>query len=90
MKKWLPVLLLAACSTAQWDKPGATAEAIDADLRSCSTAAQSFSTLPQPRTTSTGAEIQPHPTDRDADRQLQLAQRQQECMRQKGYVLKPG
>ena len=30
MKKWLPVVLLAACSTAQWDKPGATPEAVDA------------------------------------------------------------
>jgi hypothetical protein len=90
MKKWLPAVLLAACSTAHWEKPGATQDAVDADLRSCSTSAQSFATLPQPRTTSTGAEIQPHPTDRDADRQLQLARRAQDCMRQKGYALKPG
>jgi hypothetical protein len=90
MKRWLPVLLLAACSTAQWDKPGATQGVVDADLRSCSTVAQSFATLPQPRTTSTGIEIQPHPTDRDADRQLQLSQRVQACMREKGYALKSG
>jgi len=90
MKKWLPVVLLAACSTAQWDKPGATPDAVDADLRSCSTSAQSFPTLPQPKTSPSGAEIQPHPTDRDADRQLQLGQRVQDCMRQKGYALKSG
>jgi hypothetical protein len=46
-------------------------------------------TLAQPRTTSTGAEIQPHPGDRDADRQLQEAQRVQACMREKGYTLRP-
>jgi hypothetical protein len=37
-----------------------------------------------------GAEIQPHPSDRDADRQLQEAQRVQACMREKGYTLRPG
>jgi len=88
MKKWLATLLLAGCSTAQWDKPGATQAGIDADVRACTTAAQAVPTLPQPRTTSTGIEIQPHPGDRDADRQLQEAQRVQACMRDKGYSLK--
>lgn len=90
MKKWLALALLAGCSTAQWDKPGATQAGIDADLRACTSAAQAVPTLPQPRTTSTGIEMLPHPSDRDADRQLQEAQRVQSCMREKGYTLKPG
>jgi hypothetical protein len=90
MKKWLGVLLVAGCSTVQWDKPGATQASVDADVRACTTAAQAVPTLPQPRTTSFGIEMQPHPTDRDADRQLQEAQRVQACMREKGYTLKPG
>jgi hypothetical protein len=86
---WL-ALLLAGCSSVQWDKPGATSASVDADLRACTTAAQAVPTLPQPRTMSTGAEIQPHPTDRDADRQLQEATRVQACMRERGYTLRPG
>ena len=88
--RWLAVLLLAGCSSVQWDKPGATQASVDADLRACSTAAQAVPTLAQPKTTSTGIEIQPHPTDRDADRQLQEAQRMQACMREKGYTLRRG
>lgn len=87
---WLGLLLIAGCSSVQWDKPGATPASVDADLRTCTTAAQAVPTLPQLRTTSTGMEIQPHPTDRDADRQLQEAQRMQACMREKGYTLRPG
>jgi len=90
MKKWLGILLLTGCSTVQWDKPGATQASIDADMRACTAAAQVVPTLPLPRTTSTGIEIQPHPGDRDADRQLQEAQRVQVCMRDKGYSLKSG
>ncbi|HYY62586.1 MAG TPA: hypothetical protein VE756_14475 [Burkholderiales bacterium] len=87
---WLALLLLAGCSTMHWDKPGATPASVDSDLRACATAAQAVPTLPQPKTTSTGIEIQPHPSDRDADRQLQEAQRVQACMRDKGYTLRPG
>ena len=87
-RRWLVVLVLAACSSVQWDKPGATTAGIDADLRACSTAAQAVPTLSQARTTASGAEIQPHPTDRDADRQLQQGQRVQACMREKGYTLR--
>jgi len=89
-RRWLVLVLVAGCSSVQWDKPGATAASVDADLRGCSSAAQAVPTLAQPRTTSTGAEIQPHPGDRDADRQLQEAQRVQACMREKGYTLRPG
>ena len=87
---WLISLLLAGCSSVQWDKPGATPASLDADLRACTTAAQAVPTVPPLRTTSTGAEIQPHPTDRDADRQLQESQRVQACMREKGYTLRRG
>lgn len=99
MVKWLGVLLLAGCTTAQWEKPGATAEGIDADLRGCSMVAQSVPTLPASRTTSSSVEVRStgtgvavHEASRvgDSDRQLQQAQRVQDCMRQKGYSLKAG
>ncbi|MFN2646633.1 MAG: hypothetical protein ABR570_16730 [Burkholderiales bacterium] len=90
MKKWLALVILAGCSSMQWEKPGATQASIDSDLGACTSAAESVPTLPAPRTTSTGVEMQPHPGDRDADRQLQIAQRVQACMRDKGYALKPG
>lgn len=90
MKKWVTLVLLAGCSSVQWDKPGATQASVDADLRGCTSAAEAAPTLTQPRTTSSGIEMQPHPTERDADRQLQQAQRVQSCMRDKGYSLKPG
>jgi hypothetical protein len=89
-RKWLALLLLAGCSSVQWDKPGATPASVDADLRACATTAQAAPTVPPLKTTSTGMEIQPHPTDRDADRQLQEGQRVQACMREKGYTLRPG
>jgi len=102
MKKWFPILLLAACSTAQWDKPGATAASVDADLRACTTAAQATPSLPAPRTTSNSVEVRsartgigvqtPTPVGSygDADNQLQQGQRVQDCMRDKGYMLKSG
>jgi hypothetical protein len=91
MKKlWLTLLVLAGCSSVQWDKPGATSASLDADLHACTTAAQAVPSVPQLRTSPTGAEIQPHPTDRDADRQLQESQRVQACMREKGYTLRRG
>jgi hypothetical protein len=89
-RAWFGLSLIAGCSSAQWDKPGATPASVDADLRTCTTAARAVPTVPQLKTTSTGMEIQPHPTDRDADRQLQEAQRMQACMREKGYTLRPG
>jgi hypothetical protein len=99
MKKWLCVLLIAGCSSAQWDKPGATAASVDADLRSCNAAAQAVPGLPSPRTTSNSVEVRTAPTGvgvqtagsyGDADRQLQQGQRLQDCMRDKGYTLKSG
>lgn len=100
MKKWLGVLLIAGCSSAQWDKPGATAAGVDADLRSCNSAAQAMPGLPSPRTTSNSVEVRSSSTGvgvqtpvgayGDADRQLQQGQRLQDCMRDKGYTLKAG
>ncbi|HEY3075334.1 MAG TPA: hypothetical protein VGJ74_09185 [Burkholderiales bacterium] len=100
MKKWLCVLLVAGCSSAQWDKPGATTASVDADLRACNAAAQAVPGLPSPRTTSNSVEVRSAPTGvgvqtpagayGDADRQLQQGQRVQDCMRDKGYTLKSG
>jgi hypothetical protein len=100
MKRWLGVLLIAGCSNAQWDKPGATPMDVDADLRACSSAAQARPSLPSPRTTSNSVEVRsattgvgvqaPAGSYGDADQQLQQGQRVQDCMRDKAYTLKPG
>jgi hypothetical protein len=84
------LLLMAGCSSAHWEKSGATRESVDADLRACTTAAQAVPTLPALRTSPTGTEVLPHPTDRDADRQLQEGERVQNCMRARGYTLRSG
>jgi acetyl-CoA carboxylase carboxyltransferase component len=86
----LLLLLAAGCSSVHWEKSGATRESVDADLRACTTAAQAVPTLPALRTSPTGTEVLPHPTDRDADRQLQEGERVQNCMRARGYTLRAG
>lgn len=91
MRKGLLVLLLAGCSTVQWQKPGATPEMAEADARACSSAAQVGSQLPRAQTTTmaSGAVVVTEPNEpRDAARQMQESQRMQECMRQKGYTLR--
>jgi len=100
MKKWICVVLVAGCSSAQWDRPGATAASVDADLRSCNATVQAVPGLPSPRTTSNSVEVRaasggvgvqtPSGAYGDADRQLQQGQRVQDCMRDKGYTLKSG
>jgi hypothetical protein len=100
MKKWLGVLLLAGCASAQWDKPGAASATVDADLRACNAAVQAVPSLPSPRTTSNSVEVRaasggvgvqtPSGAYGDADRQLQQGQRVEDCMRSKGYTLKAG
>lgn len=100
MKKWLCFLLLAGCSTVQWEKPGATTESVDADLRSCNAAAHATPGMPSPRTTSNSPEVRASPTTGvsvqsagaygDADKQLQQGQRVDDCMRGRGYTLKAG
>jgi hypothetical protein len=94
------LLLLAGCSTAQWQKPGTTQETVDADFRSCSASAEAVPALAALRTTSTSVEVRPAPAGGigvqtagaygDADQRLQQGQRVQDCMRQKGYTLRPG
>jgi hypothetical protein len=77
-------VLTAACtSTMQWDKPGATVEAVEADRRACAALAESYPVAPARRTTQ-----QPMQTDRDVDRQLDEAQRVDSCMQRKGYSLR--
>jgi len=76
-------LLIAACSTQQWDKPGATPDAAEADARACATLAESYPVAPERRTTQSSID------DRGADRQLAEAQRREACMKQKGYSLRP-
>lgn len=100
MKKWLFLMLLAGCSTAQWDKPGATAESINADLRSCNAMVHATPGMPSPRTTSNSPEVRTSPTTGvsvqsagaygDADKQLQQGKRIDDCMRSRGYALKSG
>ena len=98
MKRYLCFLLLAGCSTVQWEKPGATAESVDADLRSCNAAAYATPGIPSPRTTSNSPEVRTSPTTGvsvqsagaygDADKQLQQGQRIEDCMKSRGYTLK--
>lgn len=93
MRKCLVLLLLAGCSSTQWEKPGATAEIADADARACGAGAQAASFLPSPQTTltSSGAVLVTERTEPlDATRQLQEGQRVESCMRQKGYTLRAG
>lgn len=100
MKKWLCFALLAGCSTVQWDKPGATAESVDADLRSCNAMVHATPGIPSPRTTSNSPEVRTSPTTGvsvqsagaygDADKQLLQSKRVEDCMRERGYTLKPG
>jgi len=100
MKKYLCFLLLAGCSSVQWDKPGATAESINADLRSCNAITQATQGMASPRTTSNSPEVRASPTTGvsvqaagamgDADKQLQQGQRVDDCMRGRGYTLKSG
>ena len=93
MKKLLCLLLVAGCSTVEWDKPGATPQSVDADLRSCTTASQAIPSLPAARTTANevrtgpgGASV-PAFVEVNADQRLEQAQRVQGCMQGRGYVL---
>ena len=100
MKRCLCLLLVAGCSTVQWDKPGSTTESVDADLRSCNAAVHATPGMPSPRTTSNSPEVRTSPTSGvsvqaagaygDADKQLQQGQRIEDCMKSRGYTLKAG
>lgn len=86
---WIALPFIAACaSTVEWTKPGATQQAIDADVKACRLTAESVPTLPRPQTAPPAAGMSsPTGTDLDADRQLQQAQRVDACMRERGYQL---
>jgi hypothetical protein len=100
MRKGLCLVLLAGCSTVQWDKPGATAEGTAADLRSCNAMVQATPGVPSPRTTTNSVEVRASPgagvsvqtggAYGDADQQLQQGKRVEDCMRGRGYTLKSG
>lgn len=83
------LLLLAACATSvQWTKPGAAQAQIDADLKACREAAEKAAApLRQRAATPSGALSYPSGTELGADRQMALAQRQDACMRERGYRL---
>lgn len=92
-RRWLALLLLAGCGTTQWVKPGATVEMANADARACAAGAQATPAQPRSQTTvmSSGAVVVTEPTQPvDARRQMEEGERMQDCMRQKGYQLKPG
>ena len=100
MKRWFCLALLAGCSTVQWDKPGATEQSVDSDLRSCNAMTHATPSFPSPRTTSNSPEVRTSPTAGvsvqsagamgDADKQLQQGKRVEDCMRERGYSLKSG
>jgi hypothetical protein len=83
------LLLLGGCAAnLDWTRPGATQDAVDADLKACRLAAQSYPGLPRVRTSppaATGSTATG--TDVDADVQLERAQRVDQCMRSRGYQL---
>ena len=88
-KAWL-VLLLAACATPRWEKPGASADEAAADLKQCTASAP---LVPQSRTPA-GPRTKPGSNTIDFDsaseRSFDCARKDDEniaaCMRAKGYV----
>jgi hypothetical protein len=87
---WLPAAaILAGCaSTVDWQKPGTSQAAVDADVKACQQAAQAVPTLPRQQTAQpSGALSYPSGSELDADRQFEQARRLDECMRGRGYQL---
>jgi hypothetical protein len=78
------VLVLAACTPAKWEKPGATEASIQEDGNQCwekaRTQARSYTT-PSPDGVIVGA-----PVDRARDRSMDETAIFQQCMRDKGYT----
>jgi hypothetical protein len=86
---FLIVSLLAACTTGSlaWQKPGATQEAVDADLQSCRLAAQDISALSSPQTAPQSQSTAVRGTS--GERDVAEAQLLQQCMQKRGYRLEP-
>ena len=88
-KAWL-VLLLAACAAPRWDKTGASAQEMEADLKQCEAAAP---LVPQGRTPA-GPRTRPgsntidfdSASERAFDRMRKDDEHIAACMRAKGYV----
>jgi hypothetical protein len=82
----LLLLLAAACSTAKWDKPGATDEQIQADGKECWDKAYDMArstASPAPNGVIVGG-----PTSTQRDRAMDETALFQRCMRDKGYAEK--
>ena len=82
----LLLLLAAACSTAKWDKPGATDDQIQADGKECWDKAYGLArsnASPAPNGVIVGG-----PTTTQRDRAMDETALFQRCMRDKGYAEK--
>jgi hypothetical protein len=82
----LLLVLLAACSTVKWDKPGATDEQIQADGKECWDKAYGMArsvASPAPNGVIVGG-----PTSSQRDRAMDETALYQRCMRDKGYAEK--
>ena len=80
------MVLVAACSTAKWDKPGATDDQIQADGKECWDKAYGMarsSASPAPDGVIVGG-----PTSMQRDRAMDETALYQRCMRDKGYAEK--
>jgi hypothetical protein len=81
---WILTLLLAACSTASWDKPGATKESVQKDGDECwekgRLQSRSYAT-PAP----SGGVVVGAPADKSRDRAMDQTAEFQRCMRDRGY-----
>ena len=90
--RFVPVLLLlviCGCSAGtQWERPGASQAAIDADVRKCNVEAQAVPSAAAATTAPAPMVAGPAVDERDPDRQLADAQRMQLCMRSLGYELR--
>ena len=83
---WFSALLaLAACSTGDWTRSDTPGEQTQADFLACDAAARAAPTVPRPR-----QGFGRNPGDPpDADHQLDIAQRVERCMRNRGYAYRP-
>lgn len=80
---WILLLLLGACSTASWDKPGATPELVQKDGQECWDKA--YNVARSSATGTTEGMVVGAPADRRRDRAMDEQGAFQQCMRDKGY-----
>ena len=84
----LSALLLAACAApaTQWEKPGASQTAVDADLQQCRMQAR-VASAPSLRSRSPHSAVGPA-TEMREDRDAREVQLFQKCMQDRGYSAK--